>query len=188
MRIEMDGLTIRNATAMDAAQLAAWWNDGAVMAHAGFPLGLHTSAEEVVAKLATDSDDTTRRHIIEQGGRPIGEMNYRNQGGGLAEIGIKICDATAQNKGIGTLLLTAFVDALYRHMGYEVIDIDTNLKNTRAQKVYEQKLGFRRVGVKENSWQDQLGVWQSAVFFQLTKAEWIAKHPVVDYRFALLPA
>ncbi|MDR0897845.1 MAG: GNAT family N-acetyltransferase [Oscillospiraceae bacterium] len=178
----MDDLTIRNATARDAAQLAAWWNDGAVMAHAGFPLGLNTTAEAVAAKLATDSDDTTRRHIIEQGGRPIGEMNYRNQGGGVGEIGIKICEPSEQNKGIGTLLLTAFIDALYRHMGYEVINIDTNLKNTRAQKVYEHKLGFRKVGVKENSWQDQLGAWQSVVYFQLTRVEWIAQHPAVDYR------
>jgi RimJ/RimL family protein N-acetyltransferase len=179
----MDDLTIRNATVQDAAQLALWWNDGAVMAHAGFPLGLNTTAEAVAAKLATDSDETTRRLIIEQGGRPIGEMNYRNQGGGVAEIGIKICDTTAQNRGVGTLLLTAFVDALYRHMGYETISIDTNLKNTRAQKVYEHKLGFRKVGVKENVWQDQLGAWQSAVYFELTRAEWIDKHPVVAYRF-----
>ena len=35
-------LTIRNATVDDAAILADWWNDGTIMAHAGFPDGLGT--------------------------------------------------------------------------------------------------------------------------------------------------
>jgi RimJ/RimL family protein N-acetyltransferase len=45
MNIIKDNLTIRNATARDAEQLAAWWNNGAVMAHAGFPRGLSTTPE-----------------------------------------------------------------------------------------------------------------------------------------------
>ena len=35
-----DNITIRSATLADAPLLNAWWNDGAVMAHAGFPQGL----------------------------------------------------------------------------------------------------------------------------------------------------
>ena len=48
VRIQHEKLTIRQAEAADAKQLAAWWNDGAVMAHAGFPNGLGTTEEEVV--------------------------------------------------------------------------------------------------------------------------------------------
>ena len=49
MLLKNENLTIRNADAADAEQLAAWWNDGSVMAHAGFPLGLGTSAEKIAA-------------------------------------------------------------------------------------------------------------------------------------------
>lgn len=51
MRIQHKNLTIRQAEVTDAKQLAAWWNDGAVMAHAGFPNGLGTTEEEVVKGL-----------------------------------------------------------------------------------------------------------------------------------------
>ena len=36
-------LIIRDALVSDAALLCRWWNDGAVMAHAGFPNGLGTT-------------------------------------------------------------------------------------------------------------------------------------------------
>ena len=39
MNIEFNQLCIRNAEKKDCAQLAKWWNDGKVMAHAGFPNG-----------------------------------------------------------------------------------------------------------------------------------------------------
>jgi len=47
MKLTKDKLTIRNATAADAEQLCKWWNDGNVMAHAGFPNGLNTTVEEI---------------------------------------------------------------------------------------------------------------------------------------------
>jgi RimJ/RimL family protein N-acetyltransferase len=181
LKIIKDNLTIRNATEKDAKQLAAWWNDGAVMAHAGFPNGLGTTPERITADLAGDSDETTRRHIIDLSGKPIGEMNYRNLGDKTAIIGIKICDFAEQNKGYGTVLLTVFIDALFRYMEYETIDIDTNLTNTRAQKVYEQKLGFQKICVNENSWKNQLGELQSQVCYKLKKADWLAAHPNVEY-------
>ena len=37
MKLQFENLTIRQAEAADAKQLTAWWNDGAVMARAGFP-------------------------------------------------------------------------------------------------------------------------------------------------------
>ncbi len=51
MKIQYENLTIRQAEVADAKQLAAWWNDGAVMAHAGFPDGLGTTEEEVIEGL-----------------------------------------------------------------------------------------------------------------------------------------
>ena len=48
MKIQFENLTIRQAGVADAKQLTTWWNDGAVMAHAGFPNGLGTTEEEVI--------------------------------------------------------------------------------------------------------------------------------------------
>ena len=43
MDICLHELRIRNAVPADCRRLADWWNDGAVMAHAGFPNGLGTT-------------------------------------------------------------------------------------------------------------------------------------------------
>jgi RimJ/RimL family protein N-acetyltransferase/N-acetylglutamate synthase-like GNAT family acetyltransferase len=180
MHITYNNLVIRNATPTDAEQLCAWWNDGAIMAHAGFPNGVGDTPERIRESLAGDNDETHRRHIIELVGTPIGEMNYRNKGG-IAEIGIKICDANEREKGYGTILLSTFIDALFRYYGYEKIILDTNVKNTRAQHVYEHKLGFHKLGIRENSWTDQLGVPQSSIDYDLSKADWLAAHPQIEY-------
>jgi RimJ/RimL family protein N-acetyltransferase/ubiquinone/menaquinone biosynthesis C-methylase UbiE len=172
MNIAKNNLTIRNAESSDAEQLCLWWNDGKVMAHAGFPNGLNTTADEIRKDLASDNDDTHRRHIIEHNGKPIGEMNYRNRGGNIAEIGIKICDFSKQEKGLGTTLLTMFINALFTQYGYDKIVLDTNAKNKRAQHVYEKKLGFKVVRVRNDSWRDQLGELQSSIDYELTKEEW----------------
>ena len=38
-------LVIRDATALDAETLCTWWNDGMLMAHVGYPLGLGISPQ-----------------------------------------------------------------------------------------------------------------------------------------------
>ena len=166
MHITFDKIQIRNAEAEDAEQLAAWWNDGAVMTHAGFPHGLGTTPEAVRQQIAGDSDETGRGHIIVYEGQPIGEMNYRNLGNQTAEMGIKICNPDFQEKGLGRIILSLFIQGLF-DLGYEKIVLDTNLKNTRAQHVYE-KLGFRKLRVNKDAWTDQLGKMQSSVDYELT--------------------
>ena len=165
MKIQKKDIVIRNAQKEDCEQLAAWWNDGRVMAHAGFPLGLNTSAEEIASRIAGDSDDTRRRLIIEYRGRRIGETSYTILDDQTAEIGIKICEPAFQEKGLGRVILSLLIRELFSD-GYSKIVLDTNLNNLRAQHVYE-KLGFRKLCIRENSWQDQLGEWQSAVDYEL---------------------
>ena len=166
MMIRKGRICIRNAEEKDCQQLAKWWNDGKVMAHAGFPLGLNTTAEEISRSISTDSDDTRRRLIIEYDNDPIGEMSYRNLGENKAEMGIKICQQDHQNKGLGRIILSMLISELFAR-GYEKIVLDTNLKNIRAQHVYEL-LGFRKIRINENSWIDQLAVPQSSVDYELT--------------------
>lgn len=132
MFIQYDNLVIRNATKEDASILGKWWRDGAVMAHAGFPNGLDITDEHIASELSADTDDTCRRLIIESDGHPIGEMNYRNKGNLTAEMGIKICESSEQEKGYGTRLMSMLISALLCDRGYKKIILDTNLKNTLA--------------------------------------------------------
>ena len=168
MYIQYDTLLIRDAVTADAKQLTAWWNDDAVMAHAGFPLGLGTTVEKVIAGLGNG------RLILEENERLIGEACYRKVGEGIAEIGIKICETDCQNRGLGRIILSMLIAWLFEQ-GFEKIVLDTNLTNLRAQHVYES-LGFRKLRINIDSWTDQLGNKQSAVDYELTKDYF------VDYR------
>jgi len=173
MLIEKDNLIIRNAIAADAPLLGSWWRDGMVMAHAGFPNGLSITDDEIIKDLAACADDTGRVLIIEVDSVPIGEMNYRNIDGNTAEIGIKICVATQQEKGYGSKLITMLLDELFCNHGYLKIILDTNLENKRAQRVYEN-LAFGKVGIKYNSWKNQLGVLQSAVDYEMSRDDYFS--------------
>lgn len=168
MNLQYQTLTVRDAVPSDAAQLAAWWNDGAVMAHAGFPKGLDTTVEKVIAGLGNG------RLVLEENGRLIGEACYRKIGDGIAEIGIKICETDCQNRGLGRIILSMLISELFAS-GFQKIVLDTNLTNKRAQHVYES-LGFRKLRVNIDSWTDQLGKLQSAVDYELTEENF------VDYR------
>lgn len=166
-------ISFRNAKIEDSAQLCKWWNDGEVMAHAGFPNGLGTTVANVTAQIEAESDETTRRHIIFYHDTAIGEMNYRNLGNRTCEIGIKICHTDSQNKGLGKVVLSLFIDGLFNELGFEKIVLDTNAKNTRAQHVYEQ-LGFQKVRTNINSWKDQLGNLQSSIDYELTRQHFVS--------------
>jgi RimJ/RimL family protein N-acetyltransferase len=172
MFLENGNLVIRNAVADDAEILCSWWNDGKVMAHAGFPNGLGITSQEIVDDLATDDDASRRRLIIEQDCTPIGEMSYRNKGHRTAEIGIKICNFAKQEMGLGTKALKMLISCLFDEMDYEKIILDTNLTNTRAQHVYE-KIGFRKISTNYDSWKNQVGEMQSSVDYELTRTEYL---------------
>ena len=47
MDISKDRIHIRNSVITDCEQLAEWWNDGKVMAHAGFPNGLGITLDKI---------------------------------------------------------------------------------------------------------------------------------------------
>ena len=183
MRLEQGKLCIKNAEQEDCKQLVSWWNDGAVMAHAGFPNGLGTNEEKVQKQIAADSDDTRRHLVIWYDGNRIGEMSYANLGDSLeeteedtienrtADIGIKICNPTFQEKGLGKIVLSMLIRELFSR-GYTKIVLDTNLKNKRAQHVYE-RLGFQKVNIRMDAWIAQVGEKQSVVDYELTKEHFV---------------
>jgi RimJ/RimL family protein N-acetyltransferase len=163
--LKYNSLAIRTALPADALQLVAWWNDGTVMAHAGFPNGLGTTVEKEALRLPGN------RMMIEENGRPIGECSARAVGEGAAEIGIKICETDCQNRGLGRVILSMLISWLFEQ-GFKKIVLDTNLTNLRAQHVYES-LGFQKLRVNIDSWTDQLGNKQSAVDYELTEENFI---------------
>lgn len=172
MRLEFQNIVVRNTTLEDAKQLEIWWNDGKVMAHAGWPLGTGQTEAEIAAKIATDDDYNHRRLMIEYDSKAIGEMNYRNVGNNTAELGIKICDFSMQNKGLGKIILSMVIESLFLDFHFEKIVLDTNLNNKRAQHVYEQ-LGFKKVAVNIDNWKDQLGNLQSSVDYELIYSNFV---------------
>lgn len=172
MLLRFKNLVIRNATVDDAEQLATWWNDGTIMAHAGFPNGTGQKAKDIADSLENDRDDFHRRLIIEVSQIPVGEMNYRNKGEGTAEIGIKICDFSLHDRGLGKILLSMLISSLFNEMGYNKVILDTNMNNKRAQHVYEE-LGFRKLCIRENSWKNQLGELQSSIDYELYQEDFI---------------
>lgn len=158
-------ILLRQAASADVKQLTAWWNDGRVMAHAGFPNGLGITEAETAALL---NDGWL---VIEESGRRIGEACFKKAGEGAAAIGIKICETDCQNRGIGRIVLSLLIRYLF-DQGFLRIVLDTNLENLRAQHVYES-LGFQKLRVSRDSWVDQLGNRQSSVEYALTESDFI---------------
>jgi len=167
MNITYKDITIRNAEKRDCGQLAAWWNNGEVMAHAGFPNGLGTNACEIEKQIEKDDDNSKRRLIIEYKNVLIGEMSFYVYENEEYELGIKICEAKYQEKGLGKIILSMLIEELFNR-GAKLIFLDTNLKNKRAQHVYEA-LGFKKVAVNIDSWKNQLGELQSSVDYELVR-------------------
>ena len=208
MVIKYENLTIRSAEAADAEQLCAWWNDGRIMAQFCMPNGANCTPEQVRKRIVDNQDEARGLYIIELDGKPIGEMSYRNfcypEGiivhdgkpiseadyrnmDGAVEPGIKICDFSARDKGYGAKLLTVFIDALFRYYGYESVILDTDLKNERAQHVYENKLGFRRLGIHKDSShnESESEYYESVVYFGMSRADWFAlQKEAPEYSFS----
>ena len=170
MYLKKGNLVIRNATTDDAQILCNWWNDGKVMAHAGFPNGIGTT-EQTISDIIKIDTDRNRRLILEIDDISVGEMNYKTVAENIAQIGIKICNFNQQDKGFGTQFLKMLIGFLFNQMGYEKVILDTNLKNVRAQHVYE-KIGFRKVAVNIDSWKNQLGELQSSIDYELTREDY----------------
>ena len=171
MYLVNENLIVREATINDAKCLCDWWSDGSIMEHAGFPNGIHTDIDELRNKLRIQSTNF-KRLIIEVSSTPIGEMSYSIDDK-IAEIGIKICNFNYQEKGHGTIALKMLLQYLFNTMNVSKVILDTNLKNKRAQHVYE-KLGFKKVNTRIDSWKNQIGELQSFVDYELLKSTFLS--------------
>ena len=168
MNIKHGECGIRSATHDDAAMLCRWWNDGEVMEHAGFPDGLGTDVHAVARIIERNGAD---RHlmVIEIDEIPIGELHYRSRDHEPAEIGIKIFRPQYRGRGYGPRVLELLISYLFEERAYKRIVLDTNVRNERAQRMYE-KLGFRETGRRIDSWTDQRGELQSVIDYELVRS------------------
>lgn len=178
MHIIRNNIVLRSAREDDVETLTSWWNDGQVMAHAGFPNGLDVSKERVLSTINLNKKNLSQLCIVEIDQERVGECNFRLEAG-AAEIGIKLCDLAYQNKGYGTKVLRILIDYLFTDnvLNHEnkitTIKCDTNVNNKRAQAVY-QKLGFKIVRRNINSWKNQLGELQSSLDLELTFEDYLS--------------
>ena len=174
MRIQKENIVIRSATIDDAIQLNKWWNDGKIMEHAGFPNGLGETIEDTIENIKSRENKLNQLCIIEIDGKPVGELSYRIKGD-KAYPGWKICDFNYQNQGYGTKIIMMLLKFLFTdedinsRFSVNKIILDTMLENKRAQHVYEAKIGAKKIGIRENTWQDQVGNWRSAVDYEITR-------------------
>jgi len=180
MRIEKDKIVIRSANIDDSNQLNKWWNDGRVMEHAGFPKGLGQSLEETIDNIRNWEGKLSQLCIIEIDGKAVGELSYIIKGDGAAYPGWKICDFSYQNQGFGPKIITMLLEFLFKDSNInskfpiDRVVWDTMLENKRAKYIYENKIGARKVGIRENVWKDQLGNWRSSVDYEISKDEFFA--------------
>lgn len=180
MIIKEDGITIRNVELEDAELLNNWWNDGEIMAHAGFPNGLGESLDKTKKNIMNMMDNFNRICIIEVDGKEIGELNYRiDSVNKTASVGWKLCDTSYQNKGLGTKIIKMTLEYIF--MGREIRDDieidkilwDTMIDNERAQYVYENKIGARKIGINKDIWTDQLGRLRTSVDYEISREEFL---------------
>ena len=62
------------------------------------------------------------------------------------------------------------INSLFKDLNFQKIILDTNLKNERAQHVYDQ-LGFIKVRVNKDSWKNQVGEIQSSIDYELYQTD-----------------
>ncbi len=170
MMLQHNSLTIRSATEKDIDTLCAWWADGAIMAHAGFPNGITTDKEKLKAQIQHQTTEQNLKQllIIEEKDIPLGEMSYTLKGN-VATMGIKICRQETQNQGRGKIYLQMLIDYLFNKKNVATIQVDTMIENKRAQHVYES-LGFQKVRIHEDCWIDQRGRKRTAIEYELRKS------------------
>lgn len=177
-------ICIRPLEPGDEEMLHRWWNDGDIMAHAGFPYGTLQGINAIREIVRRESAQEAlfpsskifmlcRRHDMS----PIGEISYggydrHNQ---RCEIGIKICDSTVRERGYGTEALALFMDYLFNYLNLNKIELTTMPDNKRAYHVYE-KMGFKRSGVLRKHYFDaRVGQFVDSIYMDILKKEWMKK-------------
>jgi RimJ/RimL family protein N-acetyltransferase len=143
---ETERLTVRKATADDAAFYHMLWTHPKVMKHVGFPEGLPITKDEIREQLNDDPDaEFDRRLVIEKKatGKRIGECKLAlPDDEGIVEPDIKLLPEY-WGQGYGTELWRALVDYQFTHTDCDAIQTTPNINNEAAIRLYESSGAVR---------------------------------------------
>src|SRR5699024_7902050 len=137
------------------------------------------SMEDTIDNIRSWEGKLSQLCIIEIDGKPVGELNYKIKGDNVAYPGWKICDFSYQNQGYGPkiiMMILEFIftdEAINSKFPIEKIVWDTMLENKKAQYVYKNKIGARKVGIRKDCWKDQNGQMRTAVDYELSKEDFL---------------
>jgi ribosomal protein S18 acetylase RimI-like enzyme len=100
----------------------------------------------VVSRGTVHEPSTLRGFVAEDGGKPVGLLTYRLEGG---ECEVVTIDAFPEGAGAGTAMLEA-VTAVAREAGCRRVWLITTNDNLRALRFYQRR-GFHLVAVHPNA-------------------------------------
>jgi ribosomal protein S18 acetylase RimI-like enzyme len=100
----------------------------------------------VVSRGTAHEPSTLRGFVAEDGGKPVGLLTYRIEGG---ECEVVTIDAFPEGAGAGTAMLEA-VAAVAREAGCRRVWLITTNDNLRALRFYQRR-GFHLVAVHPNA-------------------------------------
>lgn len=149
--IKTNRVILRQVTEDDLLLLMAWWNDGEVMKHVGYPGGLKLTPRDMEDcwKRWQDDPATIRMIVCLKDGTPVGETAFHDYHPDIkeTEIGLKICIRELWEQGLGTEVLKAMTDYAFCHLGVERILLNPSKTNARIIHVNE-KCGYHTIGEK----------------------------------------
>jgi len=163
-------IKLRKANPEDSNTLCRWYADGRIMIHVGFANGIKKDAYKLGLKLANQTSKSTLFIIMTKDNIPIGECNYNDLNVDRCSIGLKIGELSYQGKGYGEDALRTFIKYLFSTYTLKYIELDTLVKNVRAQNLYK-KIGFKEIGIEEKCWTDPTGIKRSAIKMQLLRED-----------------
>lgn len=125
--------------------LQKWWRRG--------PVTLEEVQQKYLPRVA--GADAARPFFAVLGGRPVGYIQYYlasegpewwpdRPGAGVVGIDQFLADGDRLGEGLGTAMVSAFVDYLLEDPRIREIRVDPSPENSRAIRCYE-KVGFRTV-------------------------------------------
>jgi RimJ/RimL family protein N-acetyltransferase len=135
-------VTLRPATALDAALLLEWRNDPDAVRFSVTGRGV-TPAEHVDWLAARLGDPDTRLWIAEEDGEAVGQVRVE-LGNGTGTVSIGIAPAH-RGRGIGSAALQAMLLEIERDPQVRRLRAVAHAENTASRRAFE-RAGFRRRG------------------------------------------
>jgi RimJ/RimL family protein N-acetyltransferase len=143
---ETEQLIVRMATVEDVDLVYELWTDPRVMAYVGFPQGLHTTREEIEARIQKSSESKFEQLLIVElklTGQGIGQCLMRQPDEeGVAETDIKLLPAFWGYR-YGVEVKRGLVAYLFAHTDCVAVSATPNVKNLASIKMQEAVGGVR---------------------------------------------